>query len=163
MKSQKCSLPSAWFCLLVSPRRLHHLHQQLLQVQRLLLHPVLQLVLGSDCKTQNVVGADPCAAVNKDWCCYYTSSQIGDGAKYEAYTCTTNPSVLSSLLDSASSLVSKATTDSSSEAKVEAYCANSVFMRFSAALFAFAALSFFFWALQNESAPNFELFKLFRL
>ena len=102
------------------------------------------LALGSDCKTQNVVGADPCEAINKDWCCYYTSSQIGDGAKYEAYTCITNPSLFSSLLDSASSLVSKATTDSSSEAKVEAYCANALFMRLSAALFAFASLSLFF-------------------
>ena len=81
------------------------------------------LILGSDCKAVNKVGDDPCAAVNKDWCCYYTSSQVGDGAKYEAWTCTTNPSVLSDLLSSASSLVSKATTDSSSEAKVEAYCA----------------------------------------
>ena len=72
---------------------------------------------------KNAVGADPCEAVNADWCCYYTSSQIGDGAKYEAYTCTTNPSKFSSLVNSASSLVSKATTDSSNEAKVEAYCA----------------------------------------
>jgi len=102
------------------------------------------LILGSDCKSQNVVGADPCAAINKDWCCYYTSSQIGDGAKYEAYTCTTNPSVFANLLDSASSLVSKATTDSSIEAKVEAYCANALFARLSAALAAFAALSLFF-------------------
>ena len=99
------------------------------------------LVLGSDCKSKNVVGADPCEAVNKDWCCYYTSSQIGDGVKTEAYTCTTNPSVYESLLNGASSLLSSATTDSSNEAKVEAYCANAMFAAISSFVLVFAAVT----------------------
>ena len=98
------------------------------------------LTLGSDCQSQNAVGADPCEAIDEEWCCYYSSSQLGDGPKVESYTCSYNPSIFDSLFDTAADLVSEVTTDDSLEYTTENYCANSVLLKvslFMMALFLF--------------------------
>ena len=112
---------------------------------------VEKLSLYADCKAQNAKGADPCAAINADWCCFYTKT-VWSGVTTEDYTCTYTPEYYEKLMASYSASVSTSvdTTSYSSysislpaDYSFEEYCANSVVLRFAAALFlAVFALAF---------------------
>eukprot|EP00349_Pseudokeronopsis_sp_Brazil_P002615 CAMPEP_0202962068 /NCGR_PEP_ID=MMETSP1396-20130829/6165_1 /ASSEMBLY_ACC=CAM_ASM_000872 /TAXON_ID= /ORGANISM="Pseudokeronopsis sp., Strain Brazil" /LENGTH=156 /DNA_ID=CAMNT_0049682389 /DNA_START=53 /DNA_END=523 /DNA_ORIENTATION=- len=103
---------------------------------------VTTLYLGADCEDDIVDGeGDPCEAVDSDWCCYYTSSQLGDGPKYESYICSYTPSYWEDLYGDLSDLVSEVTTDDDSEYETEAYCAQaSLLQALTGATLAFAAV-----------------------
>mmetsp|Transcript_43870 Transcript_43870/g.31966 ORF Transcript_43870/g.31966 Transcript_43870/m.31966 type:complete len:161 (-) Transcript_43870:49-531(-) len=103
------------------------------------------LYYGADCADEIGDGIpDPCEAVDSDWCCYYQSSKLGDGPKYESWTCLENPSFWEDLYDDATDLISEVTTDDEDEYETEAYCANAVVAKLSAILVGFLAFVFVF-------------------
>ena len=97
-----------------------------------------RLYLGSNCA--NLIGdnveMDPCEAEDDDWCCYYTSSQLGDGPVYSSYVCALNPDFWEGLFDDVEDLVSEVTTDDAEQYSTEAYCAFSVMAKVSVTVLA---------------------------
>ena len=78
----------------------------------------------------------PCTGYSADYCCIYSWIQYTGSSKVETYMCGYNPgkySLLSSLVSSAKSVAS-AVTGSSGFESGGGYCANSVFVKVSAAL-----------------------------
>mmetsp|Transcript_3904 Transcript_3904/g.2887 ORF Transcript_3904/g.2887 Transcript_3904/m.2887 type:complete len:159 (+) Transcript_3904:34-510(+) len=89
------------------------------------------LYLGSDCEDEAANSdGDPCEAVDSDWCCFYTMSQVSDGPKYESWICTVNPDTYDDVDTDDDYDYSDVYGD---DYQYEAYCANGILTKVSGA------------------------------